>query len=285
MIDLLNQSLVKPDGVPALPSFHLPNIKELILPDHGYVMVDCDLSQADAQVVAWEANDDILKDIFRDPDADLHTINAEMIFGSCPSKKHPNRRKAKAGVHAVNYNVYPTTLAKALGISVKEAESFINRWFDIHPNIKEWQNRIKQEMMEDRRIANAFGFEKKFFDRRDGKTALSEALAWIPQSTVALVINKVWDRLAKYPNSELFISMQVHDSLVFQVKRELLPSYMNKISEAFQVVVPYSDPLVIGASIEVGSSYGGCKPVSWDGYVLDSEGKSTGEKHIYLKNP
>ena len=44
----------------------LPNIRKFIVPDPGYLIVDADLSGADAQVVAWEADDADLKEAFRD---------------------------------------------------------------------------------------------------------------------------------------------------------------------------------------------------------------------------
>ena len=36
----------------------LPNVRKMFVPDLGYVVFDCDLAGADAQVVAWEAGDD-----------------------------------------------------------------------------------------------------------------------------------------------------------------------------------------------------------------------------------
>lgn len=265
-MDLLNQTLaVKRPG-----KYIPPNIKNLFLAEPGYVYGDADLAQADAQVVAWEADDEILKEIFRDPTADLHTINAIDIFGSCPTADHPNRKKAKAGVHAVNYHVFPRTLAKALGITVHEAEQFIKRWFEIHPKIKEWHNRIYNQMMGQKFVENKFGFRKNYFDARDGHTALSEALAWIPQSTVGNIINIVWDRINTHMNpDEIFVAMQVHDSLVFQMREDLVPVLAKQVEDYFQVVVPYDDPLIIGSSLEVGTVLGSVKPVSWDGYVID----------------
>lgn len=282
-MDLFNQTLT-----PKRPGkYKAPNIKSLFLSEPDYVFFDADLEQADAQVVAWEADDDILKEIFRDPYLDLHTENAKMIFGSCPTKDHPNRKKAKAGVHAVNYHVFPRTLAKTLGITVHEAELFIRRWFDIHPNIKEWHNRIYNQMMSEKCIRNAFGFQKNYFDARDNHTALSEALAWIPQSTVGNIINIVWQRVNdKWPPvvefPDVFVSLQVHDSLVSQVLRQIVPQTALDFKELFQVVVPYEDPLIIGSSLDVGLNAGELCSVSWDGFIKDpSTGEVTDEIHEF----
>jgi hypothetical protein len=43
---------------------YLPNVRRLFKPDPGFTLIDIDLSGADAAVVAWEANDQELKDAF-----------------------------------------------------------------------------------------------------------------------------------------------------------------------------------------------------------------------------
>ena len=238
----------------------LPNIRQLFLPDSGYIIADCDLAQADAQVVAWEADDDELKAIFRDPKADLHDENAKTIFGDKTSK---HRQLAKGGVHATNYGASPQTLARALGVTVKEAERFQRKWFTAHPGIKEWHRRVENDLMTKRRVSNAFGNIRHYFDRI--QSILPEALAWIPQSTVALVIERGMVRLdAKIP--EVHILMQVHDSLVFQIPKYQWRSYLPQIKESLEVVVPYSDPLIIPVGIAVSEiSWGDVKKVNWKG--------------------
>ena len=57
----------------------LPNVRELFLPDPDHVMFECDLKGADAQVVAWEADDEDLKAAFR-AGIDVHSKNAKDIF-------------------------------------------------------------------------------------------------------------------------------------------------------------------------------------------------------------
>jgi DNA polymerase I-like protein with 3'-5' exonuclease and polymerase domains len=203
---------------------------------------------------------------------DLHTENAKTIFGSCPTKSHPNRKKAKAGVHAVNYNVHAKTLAATLGITIHEAEYFIKRWFEAHPKIKKWHERIYHEMMVEHRIRNAFGFEKRFFDKRDNFNSLSEALAWIPQSTVAIIINKIWMKMEQLDQSNIYVTMQTHDSLNFEIRKSMVPQIALQVKDAFDSIrVPYDDPLVIPGTLGVGPDYGNLIDVSWDGYVLDPD--------------
>lgn len=236
----------------------LPNIRKLFLPDPDHIIIDCDLAQADAQVVAWEADDNELKSIFRDPSADLHNENSRTIFGDA-SPAH--RQLAKGGVHATNYGASARTLAIALGISVKEAERFQRIWFQAHPGIKEWHRRIEDQLSRERRVCNKFGNCRFYFDRIEA--LLPQALAWIPQSTVALVINRGLVNVAE-TLPEIKVLMQVHDSLVMQVHKSNYPTILPILKAALEITVPYDDPLVIPVGIDASDkSWGDVVAVDW----------------------
>lgn len=221
----------------------LPNVKRMFIPDEGYTIIDADLAKADAQIVAWEAGDEVLKQMFREG-VNLHAVNAQQIFNlkkpADPSSFH--YKNTRSGVHAVNYGVRAKRLSEVLGSTIKEAQDFINRWFDIHPAIKLWQARVHQEVLTTRTIYNPFGFRKYFFDSLKG--ILPKALAWVPQSAVAIVTNHGLINLAaNRPETQLL--GQVHDSLVFQTPTDLTPEIYPKILKELLIPIPYEDPLTI----------------------------------------
>lgn len=236
----------------------LPNIRKLFIPDPGYTICDTDLDRADLQVVVWEANDDDLKSKLRDG-ADIHLENAKDIFGVDSAKA--KRPLAKAGVHATNYGANARTLARALGITIREAELFQRRWFDAHPGISDWHARVLGMVQGARTVRNAFGFRRYYFDRVDH--ILPEALAWIPQSTVAVVTNKgIVNLHEKVP--EVQILLQVHDSLVWQVRTSMFHYVKPRVKKALEVIVPYEDPLIIPVGLKASEkSWGECGEVSW----------------------
>ena len=237
----------------------LPNVRKLFLPDPGYIIADCDLEQADAQVVAWEANDDELKAIFRDPTADLHDENAKTIFGTLTKR---NRQLAKTGVHAVNYGAKPRTLAAALGVSMREAEHFTNRWFAAHPGIVDWHRRVDADLAFTRQVKNRFGNVRYYFDRIEH--LLPQALAWVPQSTVALVINRALVEVDARLRGRVELLMQVHDSLVMQIPKEHFPSVLPELKRCMEVTIPYDDPLIIPVGLDVSeTSWGEVEKYDW----------------------
>jgi len=239
----------------------LPNLRKMFVPDPGYIIFDCDLQSADAQVVAAEANDQALLQMYREG-VDVHSENAKAIYGACDGKDDPRRFKAKTGVHATNYGTSPRTLARALGCTILEAEQFQKNWFGAHPGIKRWHEDVKHQLQSKRMVENKFGYRRFYFDRVD--SLLPQALAWIPQSTVAIVINKVLMNIAtSIPEAQLLI--QVHDSLVFQVPDTIdFAPFMLKLLCAFNVPIPYTPTLVIGAGVAASSqSWGDVKAWSW----------------------
>lgn len=245
----------------------LPNVKKMFTPDPGYVIYDIDLAQADAQVVAWEANDSILKEIFRDPERDLHDENSYALFNHLSdfwSNFDYYRKQSKAGVHATNYLVTAPTLATTLGISRAAAQEFIDFWFELHPGIAEWHDRIELSLATNRTVTNPFGASITFFDRTP--TLMNEAVAWIPQSTVGTVINKGILNVHNNMRDDVQLLLQVHDSSAGQFKKELLQDrdFMLELKSQYEIVVPYDDPLIIGVGIEVSDkSWGDCKAIPW----------------------
>jgi DNA polymerase-1 len=257
----------------------LPNVRKLFLPDPGYLIADIDLDRADLQVVVWESNDDDLKAMLR-LGVDMHCASACDIFNipGIPVEElvetHPeykehrgritelSRSKAKAGVHATNYYCQAKTLATTLGITIKEAQWFIDRWLDAHPGIRDWHERTETQLVETRMIRNTFGFRRFYFDRIS--TVLPEALAWIPQSTVAIVINKGLLNIDRNL-PEVQPLLQVHDSIVVQFNKYLDPEIRPKIRDQCLITVPYDDPLVIPVGMKLSEkSWGDCAKVPWE---------------------
>ena len=242
------QNVPKGDKDAEAEVFPLPNVRKLFLPDPGYTIAEWDLDRADVQVVAWEANDELLKQMLREG-VNLHMENAKDLFGSYPtSDSDPRYKQAKIGVHASNYGVHAPTLARELGITINEAERFIKRWFSVHPSIADWHERVQDSLYTSRSVQNKFGYRRYYFERVEG--LLPEALAWIPQSTVALIIDmgivNIYENLPEVQNL-----LQVHDSVVNQFPTIDTARHCSEIQEQMLITVPYEDPLVVPVGVKL----------------------------------
>lgn len=243
-------------------SFLQPNVRLLFTPDIGYDLLDVDLSGADAQVVAWEAGDEDLKAAFQ-AGLKVHAKNALDMFGKRAGpdgRQEPLYTQNKQAVHGTNYGASARALAVNNGWTVHEAEMWQRRWFELHPAIREWQRRVEAELRASRTVSNSFGYRRTYFDRVEG--LLPQALAWKPQSTIALVTFKAAMRVRKMtPWCEVLL--QVHDSLLLQYPRHLR-NRLNEVREALTVTIPYADPLTIQWGLKSSTeSWGKVEDAKW----------------------
>lgn len=202
-------------------NIRLPNIRKMFVPDPGYIIVDADLSGADAQVVAWEAGDERLKKAFA-AGMKIHIVNARDMWpdetnsmDNAELKESKFYKWAKGGVHATNYGASYTALMTNFKWTQKRAQEFQERWFFLHPEIKELHRRYNRYLQGTqcwncdeldnitigkpcptcgshlgRTVKNRFGFRRMYFDRVDA--VLPEALAWVPQSSVIFASEIGW---------------------------------------------------------------------------------------------
>lgn len=247
----------------------LPNIRRCFLPDKGKLLCDCDLSGADARIVAWEAKDEDLKAAFN-KGLDVHDYNGRQMYGDSYDPKRPGKIKAtardelKSAVHGTNYGASPRTLAITFGWTIREAEQFQHRWFSKHPGIRDWHRRVERDLQTKRSVGNKFGNRIIYFDRPDN--LLPKGLAWIPQSTVAGICARAAIKLSKeLPWVEVLL--QVHDSIIFQVSSSLAtPERFSEIRRALEIPVPYEpDPCIIPWGLATSPrSWGEVKKVNWE---------------------
>jgi len=267
---------------------NLPNIRKQFIPDSGYYLIDVDLAGADAQAVAWDAKDEDLKDAFR-RGLKVHIKNARdmwpEIVGDMTDdeiKSRPLYRRIKSGVHGTNYYGTAKGLAPRVGMSLRDTEAFQERWFYLHPAIKQWHNTVRAKLegaicwncdeeqeggkqlcphcgvIVGRTVKNAFGYRRIYFGRVDD-AMLREALAWIAQSTVAINVVRGFILLVDtFPSIEILL--QVHDSLLIQNKkndRDIQPQIQKKLNS---ILTPYDDPLYIPWEMKTSeTSWGDCK--------------------------
>lgn len=245
----------------------LPNIRKLFVPDKGYIIFDADLSGADAQVVAWEANDPELKRWLAEG-VDMHVRHCAEVGGETQilnlNKEsyayHKLRQSYKHATHAVHYvgGDKAISMHPSINWSISKARLYRANYLKRRPGIQEWHNRVQAGLERDMTTWNQFGYRIIYFDRID--TLLPQAVAWIPQSTVAITCFKGALRMKRYlPWAEILI--QVHDSVVFQVPFHRSEQH-SQIIEVLCNPVPYPDPLTIPWKLAKSEkSWGDCSPV------------------------
>lgn len=242
----------------------LPNLRSCIVPTYGHTIFNCDLERADLQVVVWEAGDEDLKQKLREH-VDIHSENAKDVFGLLRAPTEQERHFAKTFVHGTNYGGKPRTMAANANCTVHEADLAQRRWFAAHPGIKAWHQRVQAGLMAFRTVSNKFGYRRIYFDRVEG--VLSEALGWIPQSTVAILISLMqmkMNELMEMHRLHAPIIMQGHDSVVGEYLTTEEDKCLPLLYQASRIAVPYDDPLFIPLELATSaSSWGEVEKRAW----------------------
>jgi DNA polymerase I-like protein with 3'-5' exonuclease and polymerase domains/uracil-DNA glycosylase len=241
----------------------LPNIRKIFVPDPGYTIFDTDLSKADLRIVTWEADEPEMKAMLkegRDPYVEIArefykdpTISKNRPDGS----ENPKYKTFKSFAHGTHYLGTPHGLSARLGLTVHEADK-TQRWYlQRNKRIAEWQREFCAALRSRRYVQNIFGYRRYYFDRIEDATC-REAIAWLPQSTVALYINRIWMNIhQRYRETQILL--QVHDSLVGQFPTWKKAESLKQLHEAAQIVLPYADPLIIPVGVKTSEvSWGEC---------------------------
>lgn len=252
------QNIPKGGGEGGEDDLELPNIRTLFIPDPGCTFFDIDLASADLRIVVWESGEEVMKQMLREGLDPYTEIAKEFYNDPAINKKDPRRQTFKSFAHGTNYLGTAKGLAERLGLSIHEAERTQKWYFERFPKIKKWQDDLKDQVAKRHMVQNVFGYRCYFFDRIEG-TIFNQAAAWIPQSTVACLINRAYVNI--YENlPEVEVLLQVHDSLAGQFPTHLKDWALARIVEQAQITLPYADPLVIPVGVVSSEkSWGDCK--------------------------
>lgn len=268
----------------------LPNIRSLFLPDPGHILIEGDLARADAQVIAWEADARDLKAALRE-DRDIHSENADMLFAHVwrgrnlvrvreinPRAMHTcgmsYRDCAKRYVHATNFRGGARTVASTIVVPEPHVAQCQQWWCEErHPEIGALHRRVEHEVKARKNpIAhNRFGFRRAYVGGDRVGNLVGQWLAWIAQSTVAVVINTglrqldpdclsgilaTSDYFPPWGRRDLAVPeftalMQIHDSILGQLPLSAAnDDTIRRFDAALAVTVPYDDPLIIGREVK-----------------------------------
>lgn len=243
-------------------------IRKIFVPEPGHLFVQGDLSQAEARVVAALARCDDLLRLFEEG-GDIHRRNASAIFGVPLEDVTPEQRdKGKFAVHSGNYGIGAEKFARSLHIPVPEARSLLNRYEMRYPELRRWRLEVEDRVRKTRRLITPLGRRREFHAPLTADL-FRIAYAYVPQSTVADLLNIGLIRLAERLPCDCALLLQVHDSVLVDVPAHKAIEIAGLVREC--LTVPFrveGREVVIPVDVEVGDSWGSLVKV-----ILDGSGK------------
>jgi len=235
----------------------LPNVRKLFVTDPDQEFFDIDLDSADLRIVVWESDCLEMKQMFSEGLKPYVEVAKEYYRDPTIDKHHPSYKLFKALCHGTNYLGTASGLSGRIGLVAHEVERIQKWYYGKFPEIEQWQQDLIHKVNTQRYVENVFGNRCYVFDRIEG-TIYNQMVAWIPQSTVACLINRGYKNL--YDNyKDIQVLLQVHDSLAGQYSINL-PNAKDMIKEACTIPLPYIEPLLIPVDIHTSTiSWGHCK--------------------------
>ncbi len=236
-------------------------IRKAFIPEPNSLIMSSDYSQIELRIFAHLSNVPELLDAFNNH-LDIHTKTAMDIFKVPEYAVTKNmRRQAKAVNFGILYGISPYGLAEDLGISPKEAKSFIETYFMTYPGIKDYMNKEIEE-------AHKNGYVKTIMNRKRTIEELTSsnymqrsmgermALNTPIQGSSADILKKAMieiDEAFTKNNLKSTMLLQVHDELIFNVINDEKEIVEKLVKDIMENTIKLNIPLEV--DIEFGTNW------------------------------
>lgn len=228
-------------------------IRKVFVPAEGYTLLDADYSQIELRVLAHMSGDENLIQAYREAQ-DIHRLTASQVF-HIPFDEVTDlqRRNAKAVNFGIVYGISSFGLSQDLSITRKEAQDYIQKYFETYPKIKEFLDGCVKDAKEKGYVTTMFGRRRQvpelkssnFMQRSFGERVAMNAPI---QGTAADIIKIAMVRVDRRLKEEGLCSrllLQVHDELLVETHLDEIEQVKRILSEEMHGAARLSVPLEI----------------------------------------
>jgi DNA polymerase-1 len=231
-------------------------IRQAFVAPKGFKIMAADYSQIELRIMAHLSKDEKLLDSFS-RDQDVHSRTASQVFDvAIEEVNKEQRRAAKAINFGLMYGMSAFGLAKQLGVERGEAQDYMSRYFDQYPKVAEFMKKIREQAKENAYVDTLFGRRLYFpeIKNRNGRIRAGAERAAINapmQGTAADIIKqamlKVYAEIKN--NVDIRMIMQVHDELVFEVRKKKQDELAMLVKKLMESAVQLSIPLKVDIGV------------------------------------
>jgi DNA polymerase-1 len=203
-------------------------LRKAFEPSKGHILMSSDYSQIELRILAHFSKASNLMEAFN-KGMDIHTKTAMDIFHVPEDKVTKEmRRQAKAVNFGIIYGISSFGLSENLDIDVKSAKKFIDTYLDTFPGIKKYMDDVIKQahelgyvttIMNRKRVIDELKNPNYMIRQQGERMALNTPI----QGSSADIIKKAMIEIYQEINNRNLSSkmiLQVHDELVFDVKKE-----------------------------------------------------------------
>jgi DNA polymerase-1 len=236
-------------------------IRAAFTAEPGHVLLAADYSQIELRLLAHFSKDPLLVEAYRRGD-DIHTLTASQVFGIPPLMvTSDHRRQAKVVNFGIVYGLSAFGLSQQLGIDPKEAQQFIDAYFEKYSGVREFRDQTLEQVRRDQQVKTLFGrirpipdINSKNFNLRGfaERTAVNTPLQGTAADLIKIAMIRI-DAALTERGLKSTMTLQVHDELVFEVPHEEIEVMRTLVREQMEKVHPLTVPLLV--EIGVGQNW------------------------------
>ena len=232
-------------------------LRKFFTAKEGCVLVDADYSQIELRLLAHISGDEALCTAFREG-ADIHTATAAQVYGVPMEMVTGEMRKsAKAVNFGIIYGIGEYSLSQDIGVSVKEAKSFIARYFEKYPAIRDYMEWAKSFAAEHGYVETLYGRRREIPEMKQTnkmRRAFGERVAMNTpiQGTAADLIKIAMirvDHALKKAGLKAKLILQIHDELIVESPVEEAEQVMALLEKEMIGADTFAVPLVADAKM------------------------------------
>ncbi|HEP2342279.1 TPA: DNA polymerase I [Streptococcus pyogenes] len=221
------------------------------------VLLSSDYSQIELRVLAHISGDEHLIAAFNEG-ADIHTSTAMRVFGidKAADVTANDRRNAKAVNFGIVYGISDFGLSNNLGITRKQAKSYIDTYFERYPGIKAYMENVVREAKDKDYVETLFKRRRELPDINSRnfnvrsfaeRTAINSPI----QGSAADILKIAMINLDKGLQAGGFrakMLLQVHDEIVLEVPNDELTAIKKLVKDTMEAAVDLAVPLCVDES-------------------------------------
>ena len=217
----------------------------------GCVLVDADYSQIELRILAHVTGDAHMQEAFLSG-ADIHRSTAAKIYNIRPEDVTPRlRSSAKAINFGIMYGKGAYSLSKDIGVSVKEAEAFLQTYLATFPNIDGYMEKTIADARQCGYVSTLFGRRRALPElnsnnhniRASGeRMARNTPIQGTAADVIKLAMVRVWRRL-RNEKMESRLILTVHDELIVEAPEAEAEKAAQILREEMEGCVHYAVPL------------------------------------------
>lgn len=236
-------------------------IRQAFIAPDGHKLIAADYSQIELRIMAHLSADEGLLSAFSNG-VDIHSATAAEVFAVEVDQVTTDlRRSAKAINFGLIYGMSAFGLAQQLGLSRKQAQSYIDLYFERYPGVKNYMDNIREQAKEQGYVETLFGrrlYLPEIHSRNAARRQYAErtAINAPMQGTAADIIKIAMINTHKWlqqTQSAHKMVMQVHDELVFEVAETQVDSFTDTVRDIMCSAAQLDVPLIV--DIGVGNNW------------------------------